>query len=583
MSSALRPLLPTLIALAFTSSASLAVTKADPNATASTQALYNNLKILQESNSTAFGQQFSTWQGIEPNGISWLGDADRSDIKTVTGSHPAVVGWNIQTYLELPDESSKALFIQRVKEAYERNSIITFHWTMKNLITLGDDRDRTGWNGYPVPGGPLPQNATILARAVTPGDAYGTNANLIKHLDDFANLLSQLTVNGRPIPILFRPFHEMHGDAQWWTDGNPAEYIAFWRYVQSYLRESKGIHHLLYVYAPGGGKMDANTTAEYLRYWPGDDAVDVCGMDLYGGDYNAYMLTTHAVASSKGMVAAFTEIGPGTGKGLYGVSNSTTWWTSNVLAAFNNPTNPLWSKTAYMMTWTNNKTNNYFVPYYSGHSQAADFVNFTNGANSNVLLLPELPPMYTTSETLTSVAAEDGWVRESSETSNVGNYKNTTELRAGDGDESARKQVKAILSFDTSKIPDDAVITGATLRMKRKSVSGTNPFSTHGILRVDIVGGYGFGGSAALANSDFEAPAAASHVVSAGMSNPAVNGDWSTGTLTSGLSTINKTGTTQFRVYFSIDDDDDDISDFMAFYSGEAAEGSQPELVITYQ
>ena len=36
------------------------------------------------------------------------------------------------------------------------------------------------------------------------------------------------------------------------------------------------------------------------------------------------------------------------------------------------------------------------------------------------------------------------------------------------------------LSFDTSAIPDGATILSATLRLRRGTLSGTNPFTTHG-------------------------------------------------------------------------------------------------------
>ena len=184
--------------------------------------------------------------------------------------------------------------------------------------------------------------------------------------------------------------------------------------------------------------------------------------------------------------------------------------------------------------------------------------------------------------TLFSVSAQDGRVIESSETSGVGGTINSTgnttsSLRVGDTNNDS--QQKSIVSFDTSSIPDTATITSATLRIKRGSLTGTNPFTTHGTCSVDISSA--FGGATALATGDFQAAAAATGVAS--MSDPVSNGSFSTGALNaSGLSNINKTGTTQFRVYFTLDDNDDVGNDYVGFYSGEAATGNKPELVITY-
>ena len=60
-----------------------------------------------------------------------------------------------------------------------------------------------------------------------------------------------------------------------------------------------------------------------------------------------------------------------------------------------------------------------------------------------------------------------------------------------------------------------------------------------------------------------------------------VNG-WHTASIGSGaLAYINKAGITQFRLRFSLDDNDDRGADFMRFYSGNAAE-NRPVLIITY-
>ena len=110
-------------------------------------------------------------------------------------------------------------------------------------------------------------------------------------------------------------------------------------------------------------------------------------------------------------------------------------------------------------------------------------------------------------------------------------------------------------------------IVSVTLRLLRGSLTGTNPFTTHGTCWVDVQNG-GFSGSTTLQNADFQATATAVHAAS--LSNAASDGTWSTGTLNAaGLAAVNKTGTTQLRVYFNLDDNDDTNSDYLGYYSGE--------------
>ena len=187
--------------------------------------------------------------------------------------------------------------------------------------------------------------------------------------------------------------------------------------------------------------------------------------------------------------------------------------------------------------------------------------------------------------TFISIAAEDGWVRESSENSNVGGATNSNNngqsaLRAGDHRND--RQYKTVVSFDTSSIPNGATIVSATLRLRRGRLTGTNPFTTHGTCWVDVHSG-GLGGSTTLANGDFEAAATVAR--SASLSNPAADGDWSEGSLDPvGLTAVNKGGTTQLRVYFDLDDNDDRGNDYMGYYSSNNSNSANhPQLVVTYQ
>ncbi len=186
--------------------------------------------------------------------------------------------------------------------------------------------------------------------------------------------------------------------------------------------------------------------------------------------------------------------------------------------------------------------------------------------------------------TFNSVAAQDGRIWEVGETTNVGGGGNSTDnttaaLRVGDTN--ADEQYKALVSFDTSAIPDTATITSATLRLVRGTSSGTSPFTTHGSCLADIVTG-GFGGSTTFAFADWQAAATATGVAT--MSNPTANGSASTGTLNAaGLAAINKTGSTQLRLTFTLDDNDDLGYDYIGFYAGEnATAANKPQLTVVY-
>jgi S-formylglutathione hydrolase FrmB len=212
---------------------------------------------------------------------------------------------------------------------------------------------------------------------------------------------------------------------------------------------------------------------------------------------------------------------------------------------------------------------------------AASFGNTTPSPSPT----PTPTPTSTQQATFVSIGAEDGWALEAAETSNTGGTAQASWVGVSGlvaGDDSGDRQYKAIVSFDTSSLPDGATIVSATLRLKRGTVSGTNPFTTHGGCPVDIRTG-SFGSNSALEPGDFAAPATSVQVGTLGTAG--ANGDWSEATLNpAGRSAIHKSGRTQLRISFATGDNDDLAADFMGWYPGENATSSnRPQLVVVYQ
>jgi hypothetical protein len=180
--------------------------------------------------------------------------------------------------------------------------------------------------------------------------------------------------------------------------------------------------------------------------------------------------------------------------------------------------------------------------------------------------------------TFTSLAVQDGWVLESSENSNVGGSLNSAANVFRLGDDAANRQYRAILSFNTVALPDNAVIRSAVIRIKYYSTIGANPFSSLGNLWAQIRQGP-FNNNSALEIADFSAPPSTTSI--AGVFNGPVS-NWYNAPLTAaGRVYLNRSGLTQFRLLFALDDNNNHAADYMNFYSGNYP-GSQPQLVITY-
>ena len=105
------------------------------------------------------------------------------------------------------------------------------------------------------------------------------------------------------VPVLWRPLHEPPGAWFWWHTGGPERYKRLWRHMHRVLVEEHGLNNLIWVYSTSdqGGP-------EAVEWYPGDDVVDVVGVDGYGGDWTRYWTGLTSLSGGRKMIA-MTENG----------------------------------------------------------------------------------------------------------------------------------------------------------------------------------------------------------------------------------------------------------------------------------
>ena len=175
--------------------------------------------------------------------------------------------------------------------------------------------------------------------------------------------------------------------------------------------------------------------------------------------------------------------------------------------------------------------------------------------------------------TLFSQDANDGYIN---------SYNNAvveTGLRLGDAGTFLADDYFSILSFNTSSLPDDASISGASIYINRSTASTflgleSNPFeASDKRLKVDIKNGF-FGSGIGLQGSDWNASASASDVGCAiGNCNEdfyAVRVDINSAY----LQHISKTATTQFRLSFT---NPDVGNEYINMFDGNGDSAFSPE------
>jgi hypothetical protein len=179
-----------------------------------------------------------------------------------------------------------------------------------------------------------------------------------------------------------------------------------------------------------------------------------------------------------------------------------------------------------------------------------------------------------------SIATQDGWVLESRAHSNSGGKLNAKDCTFMLGDDASNRQYRAVLSFNTARLPAKARITSATLEMMKDSQTNfDDPFSVLGRLFVDIHKGF-FGSSPTLQWTDFSAPATARRVGASSTPSPDDRQWYSIPLNSIGFRAINKTGLTQLRLYFAKASNYNRRADNVSFSSANC--DSAPELLVLF-
>lgn len=350
----------------------------DKKATKETVNLFRSLYELQNKG-IMYGHQDDLMYGSK-----WWYEIDRSDTKDFTGDYPAVAGFELG-HLELGDQRSLdsvsfAQITEQVQAHYNRGGVITISWHANNPLTMQDPeaiKRRQGGTAWDV-------SSKEVVASILPG---GKNHELFNTwLERLATFFVSLKDDkGKPIPFIFRPYHEHSGSFFWWGTNicTDEQYAALWRYTVNFLRDKKKIHNILYAY-----NTDRVTSLEqYMRGYPGDDIIDMLSLDMYdrgeqfGPELDKALGFVTAEAIKRNKLTALSETG--------GRRGMTDWWSTVLL--------PIVSKypVGYVLTWRHTYRPRFPMGGNVNQPFPDDFKNFYNSPRSLFLKEIQTPDIYT--------------------------------------------------------------------------------------------------------------------------------------------------------------------------------------------
>ena len=335
---------------------------ADKQASIETKLLKAKIDFLAKKG-ISIGQQDPTAYGLD-----WKASSEnpyRSDMNDVAGKFPAVQGWDLG-HIELGhaanlDTVSFDLMRRQIIEGHKRGAITTLSWHLDNPESNGTSWDTTS------------AVKTILKEGVNRSKYVAW----VSKLADFVKSIKDK--NGTEISMVFRPYHEMNGGWFWWGAASctPEQYKTLYRDFVHLLADFE-VHNLLYAYSPN----TLNNALDYERFYPGDEFVDILGIDIYNhnGDsgfaekLKQDLAVVRQFASEHNKTFALTETGnvaPGNEQ----------WWTQVLYPGIKD------TGIAWILFWRNARKDHYFG-IYPEESSEQDFKTFAK--KRDILFLEDI-------------------------------------------------------------------------------------------------------------------------------------------------------------------------------------------------
>ncbi len=202
-----------------------------------------------------------------------------------TGSHPALAGYDF-IFLQFSPTPPGWTWVRDYtdisaqKEHWNKGGVITYMWHWN--VPPSEEAYRSGnTDGYAFY---TKDTGFDIREAVKEGTWQ--NEFILSDIDEAAVTLKKLQDEG--IPVLFRPLHEAAGnytryDSQggawfWWGRYGAEPCKALWNLLRDRLENHHGLNNLLWVWT-----IDVvdGFEKEAAKWYPGDDAVDIAGVDVY--------------------------------------------------------------------------------------------------------------------------------------------------------------------------------------------------------------------------------------------------------------------------------------------------------------
>lgn len=202
--------------------------------------------------------------------ITWSGQHETNEayyVLNTSGRKPLIISGDLIDYspTRVQYQGAPANYTERMigEERFGQVQAMCWHWNAPtNLI---NQPGMEWWRAFYT-------DSTTFDIAAALANTNSTEyAMVLRDMDAIAVQLQKFASNN--ISVLWRPLHESEGGWFWWGAKGPEPFKQLWRLLYQRLTVHHGLHNLIWV-----------LTSEDPAWYPGDDVVDVVGVDAYPTD-----------------------------------------------------------------------------------------------------------------------------------------------------------------------------------------------------------------------------------------------------------------------------------------------------------
>ena len=182
-------------------------------------------------------------------------------VHTNTGKWPALTGFDFIDHTNLNQNwvNYSGPFTLG-QDWWNNNGLVTISWHWRDPLTKSGSFNTS-------------ETSFDVSKVTDTGSAE--YKAMIVDIDVIAGYLKQF--KDANIPVLWRPLHEAEGGWFWWGAKGTEPFKALWKLLFDRLVNYHGLNNLIWVYTTSASDNAAT-------WYPGNDYVDVLGMDIYPGE-----------------------------------------------------------------------------------------------------------------------------------------------------------------------------------------------------------------------------------------------------------------------------------------------------------